>query len=540
VPPPTAANRLRVSLSALRRVAGTHLSEKGDLLRLDVQTDLATLTNLLRSLRDEVDEGAALEALRENLPALSQTVLPDFDSPWVQTSREAWTATALFALHRGVELAVRQGDWWTVIQCAEAGFHHDPYDELLWEAYLRSGAYVGDRTAVAEHFNVARKQLTETGGDFSKEICELAKALKSGSFPLTAKGLPELTPREIELSARVVAVILNEKPDLARTLFGARSAYFEEVNVRDVGEPLLQKLIATGDPETLGWQQCALNLVSIRAVTGVTGMDDLIAQILAVTTDVTVRSTTLAYRSFIELVGHRFDESEASIRECIRLLTDNGQADEAKTFSFNLATILINQGNIEDGIAVANEAIRYFESQTVGVPQVRVSENEFAVVQGLCCLGRYEEAWPHAEKAIKAVIELRFEPHYGSLGALGSSLDFRVNRNGGFFDTLVRGLKAAYRADNVFIMLRGLEAAAGIFHLAGRAAMAQATLQYCEDWRGRHGLRRLPSHEYLLAGLSLGEPRPGKSWPDPRTAISAVIAELRLVAVDHGYQASVH
>ncbi len=534
--PKTASNRMRVALSTLRREMGGALIEDDERIRLNpdlVEVDTAELIDILAKLDDEVDEAEELRILEANLDRFAAKLFPEFDDDWAIEQRAMWTGVALEAIRRTCQLARKADDHRLTIRAIEAGFNHDPYDNDLWRQYLDSSTLLGEKTKALTRFSQARRTYGETlQGDFDPQTLEHAAALRESPFSFAAKGETPLSPKEVELFTRVVARVLKDEPEVARSLFGARCAFFEEANVLDTAHSLLTRLSQDTDDRSLAWQKCTLNLMSLDANKGdIEGILRLGNQILDVSVDPFVRGATLAYLSFASLTKLDSEQALSLAEECISSLMAANQKEEAMVYYLNKASALVGLGRFEEAAVLSREGADFFLTFGDAIADIRVCGYRHTLAYCLALMNRFEEASVEAQLVLDMLFARQYEPSYGNQISFASYVIYKATRNPKAIDTAIFSLKAAYRAKNVMIQIRALECIAGIIQEAGQHAQAQELLSFSDEWRLKTQIPRHLGNQTLVDGMMIQKSKNNILVDtSPRDAMIYAIKVLRTLA----------
>lgn len=532
----TASNRLRVALSTIRRELGSAFVEDEFRIGLNcnlVDIDYHAFLRMLSHLQDEVDEREELRNLESYVDVVERLLLPEIDEEWAHVGRAAWSGVALETVRRICQLAVKLDDHRLVVRAIEAGFVHDPYDDELWRQYLESSGLLGEKVKALALFSQARRTYIDLlGGDFDRLTLDFVVRLRDSPFSFSAKGETPLTPKEIELYARVVAAVLKDEPDTARALFGARCSYFEEANVSSVSIPLLTKLSMETSDRSLGWQKCTLNLLSLYANHG--DLEQILflgQEILDVSDDAVVRGTTLAYLSFVYLTKTDYSRALATVEECIAILVEAGHRNEAIVFYLNKASALIALGRYEEAAQLSQEGIDFFVPLGHAIADIQTCGYRHTLAFCLVLMERFDEAYEEARQVVDTMLARQYEPDYGHMLSFASYVVYMVARNPSAADTAILSLKAAYRTGNIISQIRALEYISGIIQKAGFGAEAKELLEYADRWRVESDTPRQSGHQVIVNRIlaACGDVPAKRTLqdPTPRGSLTQAILLLR-------------
>ncbi len=225
-------NRLRTALVEVRAALQPYTPVEGDaktleFLSADVESDAGLVKDLLRKLRVAVEKHEEEQTLLRLREALREDLLPEFEDDWFQAERQACRTRQVETLLRLSEIASEKKEFVKASEFAGDALKTEPFHERGWRLLLRALAKAGKASEATLRFREAKRKLTdELSGKFSRELIDLARAVRDGEIAAEQE-IRSLTSEESELVGRTFATMLETQTDEA---FGflASSAFREQ------------------------------------------------------------------------------------------------------------------------------------------------------------------------------------------------------------------------------------------------------------------------------------------------------------------------
>lgn len=351
---PERFNRFRVALSRLRE--STPLEETPNGIRLDpkqVTTDLAEVLTDLKTLSGEPDTLYELEQLKKLFPLLSRQLYFKSDMPVFEEAKTKWSVTAAEALTTLSELAFSQRDFNTAMLAAEAGLAHLPFDEQLWEQYLRSMAHL-DRKREARH-----KFLEAVANDRDGELAALREQL-----PLIFESEERrFTAGQEALLLRIVERLMQSDLNWTENFFAAPAFRSEMLHNPAEAIPLLRQALALDLPPSEARERIQVRIITCLAL--LHRSEELVGEatrFLAEPIGSARRRIALLNLSFTLNRMGRIQEAFNAIDEATTIALTTGFIYDAWLCRGQRATMMLLNGEVLAACELLVEALAYFEA----------------------------------------------------------------------------------------------------------------------------------------------------------------------------------
>lgn len=529
-----AGNRLRTALVEARAALQPYSPIGGDAkaIELDsVDSDVNDVKALLRKLRiatEEAEEEQILLRLRE---LLREPLLPEFSDDWVEAERFGYRMRKIDTLLRLSLIASQRKEFEKAAAYAEEAVAAEPFHEKAWMLLLRSLAKAGRASEAALRFREAKRKLTEeVGGKFSRELMDLAKAVRDGEITIE-RVARSLTVEEGELINRTFAALMEASPDEALTFLGSSAFTAQSANFSIVALELLESALAATEGASEPRIKTTLNTLHLHYLRGQSVEALKYGEwLLENDPDPLRRAATMHMLALVHFNARDFDKAYQSIDDAEKIFIEHRIEHRVLTARAQRVTFDFYQGHLDRVIAEFKELLERLQKNPLSGKSA-LTAIPMNIGVAYIYKGEFGQADAWLAQSRSVILANDYRPMETGLEAAQGYVKVMQGlvREGTamLLDALVRAL----RLKELQPFYIALDYTASVLASAGHASKAVALMDKCGAFRAESRYLRAAVEEDFVSKIRTlaGDAKPDPDWANltgPREVLTALVETL--------------